>query len=106
METDRDWKNEKMLKAAKAPTPKALPIATVENLVGLLRGAGEGRNKMRNVLVLANYDSYSAVPFEGQGANDNASGVIALIHIVAMLSTLYKTKTGYPYNIYFALTGV
>jgi len=105
METDPDWKNEKMLKAAKAPTPKALPITTVENLVGLLRGAGKGHSKMRNVLVLANYDSYSAVPYEGQGANDNASGVIALIHLVAMLSTLYKTKLA-TYNIYFALTGV
>jgi len=105
METDPDWKNEKMLKAAKGPTPKALPITTVENLVGLLRGAGKGHSKMRNVLVLANYDSYSAVPYEGQGANDNASGVIALIHIAAMLSTLYKTKLA-SYNIYFALTGV
>ncbi|VDM21217.1 unnamed protein product [Wuchereria bancrofti] len=57
------------------------------------------------VVVVAHYDSHSAVPGLAIGADANGSGVTALLELLAIFSRFYSSNTMKPkYNMMFLLT--
>lgn len=49
------------------------------------------------VVVVAHYDSHSAVPSLSQGADSNGSGVAALLELLAILSQFYASVSSSIY---------
>ncbi|VDN50259.1 unnamed protein product [Dracunculus medinensis] len=77
-------------------------IPNAANIVGRLWASD--RNSP-TVVVVAHYDSHSAVPSLSQGADSNGSGVAALLELLAILSQFYASTVTRPkYNIVFLLS--
>lgn len=63
-------------------------------------------SKTSTILVVAHYDSFSVAPDLSFGANSNGSGVIVLLELIRLFSSLYENAlTVGKYNIVFLLTG-
>lgn len=71
------------------------------NVMGFLPGASNGRNSSY-VIVMAHYDGLGTL--DGTlypGADSNASGVVAMLGIVDMFSTMRLMGQAYPHNFIF-----
>lgn len=89
------------------PEAKKLPAASLGSIQGWLRGQRiEGEDAvLPTIAVVAHYDTFGAAPALAAGANDNGSGVAALLEVVRLYSQLYSSvKTRGRYNLLFALT--
>lgn len=57
------------------------------------------------IMLVAHYDSHSAVPALATGADSNGSGVAALLELLAVFSRFYASVTSKPkYNMMFLLS--
>ncbi|VDK44045.1 unnamed protein product [Anisakis simplex] len=57
------------------------------------------------IVLVAHYDSHSAIPALSTGSDSNGSGIAALLELLAIFSTFYSNVTTKPkYNMIFLLT--
>eukprot|EP00494_Astrolonche_serrata_P033006 UN33275 len=87
-------------------TSEQVGRVTLSNLFASIRGFGkQNSDRLKNILLVANYDSYAAVPTLAHGANDNGSGVTVLLQLASIFNRLYSNQSTIgPYNILFLLT--
>ena len=72
---------------------------------GWLAGTGREEGATPTVLIMAHYDHFSLVPGLSQGANDNASGTVALLELARLYHLLYRQASApSPFNLLFLLT--
>lgn len=90
-----------------SPSPSASLMNDVK--VATIHGHLSGYNpngKLLTIAIVAHYDSFSVAPDLSFGADANASGVLILLELVRLFSTLYSdTRTQGKYNLLFLLTG-
>jgi len=88
-------------------TSRQIGRVSLTNFLGSIRGHGHApTDRLKNILLVANYDTYAAVPTLAFGANDNASGLVALLQLAAIFNRLYSQKSTHgSYNIVFLVTG-
>ncbi|KAF8111213.1 hypothetical protein N665_0076s0201 [Sinapis alba] len=87
--------------------PKKIASPTITNIQGWLPGSrAEGdSNQLPTIAVVASYDTFGAAPALSVGSDSNGSGVVALLEVARLFSTLYSNpKTRGRYNLLFALT--
>ncbi|CAN6983937.1 unnamed protein product [Brassica oleracea var. botrytis] len=80
---------------------------TITNIQGWLPGSrAEGdSNQLPTIAIVASYDTFGAAPALSVGSDSNGSGVVALLEVARLFSTLYSNpKTRGRYNLLFALT--
>jgi len=86
-------------------TARQIGRVTMTNFLGSIRGHAP-TDRLKNIMLVANYDTYAAVPTLAYGANDNASGLVALLQLAAIFNRLYSQKSTHgSYNIIFLVTG-
>ncbi|CAH1116660.1 unnamed protein product [Phaedon cochleariae] len=81
--------------------------AKVASIHGHLPGHSTD-GKIPTIAIVAHYDSFGAAPELSYGADSNGSGVIILLELVRLFSSLYTEKgrnTHGKYNIVFLLSG-
>ncbi|XP_072397376.1 BOS complex subunit NCLN [Diabrotica undecimpunctata] len=88
-----------------ASTPTVRTDARIATIHGQLSGySADG--KIPTIAVVAYYDSFGVAPELSFGADSNGSGVVILLELVRIFSTLYADqKTRGRYNIVFVLSG-
>lgn len=78
------------------------------NLQGTLAGVGADHGNgdhLPTLAIVAHYDTASVAPSMPHGANDNGSGVLALLELARLFSKLYRRfRTQGQYNLLFVLT--
>ncbi|KAJ0248248.1 hypothetical protein HA466_0153800 [Hirschfeldia incana] len=87
--------------------PRKIASPTITNIQGWLPGSRpEGdSNQLPTIAVVASYDTFGAAPALSVGSDSNGSGVVALLEVARLFSTLYSNpKTRGRYNLLFALT--
>lgn len=90
---------------------EAQPISPVRavNLQGWLAGKGEdvgAADHLPTLVIVAHYDTFGVAPSLATGADDNASGVVALLELARLFSKLYRRlRTQGKFNLVFVLTG-
>lgn len=77
----------------------------ITNIQGVLLGLGVPE-KLPTLAIVAHYDSFGVAPGLSNGANSDASGVVALLEMARVFSKFYKDPKTHPrYNILFLLAG-
>ncbi|CAH8307409.1 unnamed protein product [Eruca vesicaria subsp. sativa] len=87
--------------------PRKIPSPTITNIQGWLPGlrADGDSNQLPTIAIVASYDTFGAAPALSVGSDSNGSGVVALLEVARLFSTLYSNpKTRGRYNLLFALT--
>ncbi|KAJ4895671.1 hypothetical protein Rs2_22465 [Raphanus sativus] len=87
--------------------PRKIASPTITNIQGWLPGSrAEGdSNQLPTIAIVASYDTFGAAPALSVGSDSNGSGVVALLEVARLFSTLYSNpKTRGRYNLLFALT--
>ncbi|KAG2328026.1 hypothetical protein Bca4012_037067 [Brassica carinata] len=87
--------------------PKKIASPTITNIQGWLPGSrAEGdSNQLPTIAIVASYDTFGAAPALSVGSDSNGSGVVALLEVARLFSTLYSNpKTRGRYNLLFVLT--
>ncbi|KAF3542259.1 hypothetical protein DY000_02007341 [Brassica cretica] len=87
--------------------PRKIASPTITNIQGWLPGsrADGDSNQLSTIAVVASYDTFGAAPALSVGSDSNGSGVVALLEVARLFSTLYSNpKTRGRYNLLFALT--
>ncbi|XP_009123309.1 nicalin-1 [Brassica rapa] len=87
--------------------PRKIASPTITNIQGWLPGsrADGDSNQLPTIAVVASYDTFGAAPALSVGSDSNGSGVVALLEVARLFSTLYSNpKTRGRYNLLFALT--
>ncbi|XP_009150276.1 nicalin-1 [Brassica rapa] len=87
--------------------PRKIASPTITNIQGWLPGSrAEGdSNQLPTIAIVASYDTFGAAPALSVGSESNGSGVVALLEVARLFSTLYSNpKTRGRYNLLFALT--
>ncbi|KAF8403337.1 hypothetical protein HHK36_011439 [Tetracentron sinense] len=90
-----------------APEPKKLASPSITNIQGWLPGlkADGDVNQLPTIAIVASYDTFGAAPALSVGSDSNGSGVVALLEIARLFSSLYSNpKTRGRYNLLFGLT--
>lgn len=76
-----------------------------ENIYGYLEGNSAGGITNPLIAIVTNYDDLSAIPDYPSGINTNASGVIAMMEIIRILSKYYENYESFVhYDLLFLLT--
>lgn len=85
--------------------PKKVESIQLENMYGYLEGSTSPGQTNPIIAIVANYDDISLVPDMPSGMNSNASGVIALVEIMRIISKFYENyDTFVGYDLMFLLT--
>ncbi|XP_023025797.1 BOS complex subunit NCLN [Leptinotarsa decemlineata] len=85
--------------------PSIKTDAKVTTIQGQLSGYSSF-GKIPTIAVVAHYDSFGVAPELSFGADSNGSGVVILLELVRLFSSLYSvSKTHGSYNIIFVLSG-
>ena len=85
-----------------APAVAQLPAARLPTLQGLLPGSGEN---VRTIAIVTHFDSLAIAPSLAYGVDSSGSGLIALIELARIFSSLYnQAGTEGSYNILFVVT--
>jgi len=92
-----------------APGSKPLVLTPMVNLQGWLAGAspsrGSAQQDQRTIAVVAHYDVFAAAPALATGADSNGSGILALLELARLFSSLYQSSRAHgKYNLLFVLT--
>lgn len=89
--------------------PRQIGRVSLTNFLGSIRSKGNvnsPKDRLKNILIVANYDSYAGVPTLAFGANDNGSGLVALLQLASIFNRFYTTtETHGSYNFMFLITG-
>ena len=85
-----------------APSMKALPSVRLPTIQTLIPGSGEAS---KTFAIVAYYDSLSVAPSLASGADSNGSGMLALIEMARIFSSLYNREGSQgEYNLLFVVT--
>lgn len=88
-----------------ASTPSVQTNNKIATIHGYLQGS-RSDSKVPTIVIVAYYDSFGIAPDLSYGVDSNGSGLIVLLELVRIFSTLYShPSTRGKYNIVFVLTG-
>lgn len=94
-----------LLHSLSANDPKKVESLNLENMFGYLEGKTLAGVSNPIIAIVANYDELSVIPDYPSGLNSNASGVIAMIEIMRILSKFYENYESYVhYDVLFLLS--
>lgn len=94
-----------LLHSLSANDPKKIESLTLENMYGYLEGKTLAGVSNPIIAIVANYDELSIIPDFPSGLNSNASGVIAMMEIMRILSKFYENYESYVhYDVLFLLS--
>lgn len=87
------------------PTPMECQVVNVQGRLTGALAAGESDAVLPTIAIVAHYDAFSVSPGRAHGADDNASGVVAVLALARLFSQLYRSaRTHARYNFVFILT--
>lgn len=85
--------------------PKKVESIQLENLLGYLEGSPTSGSSNPVIAIVANYDDLSIVPDMPRGLNSNASGIIAIVELMRIMSKFYENYESFVhYDLLFLLT--
>ncbi len=85
--------------------PKKIDTLNLENFYGFLEGNSATAGSNPVIAIVTNYDTFGITPDIPFGANNNGSGVIALLELIRILSKFYENYDNViKYDILFVLT--